>query len=89
MVVVREGYQQTQWPLDTGCEVSDSCLRCPLSVCKHDDPKEFNAYLERERDHRIMGLLRLYQSPQAVADVLGISIRSIERAKARVRKSVQ
>jgi len=23
---------------DDGCEYSPSCLRCPLPVCKHDDP---------------------------------------------------
>ena len=23
---------------DTGCEVSDSCLDCPLPMCRYDDP---------------------------------------------------
>ena len=23
---------------DTGCEVSPSCLNCPLPQCKYDDP---------------------------------------------------
>lgn len=24
--------------LDSGCDVSPSCLACPLPICKHDDP---------------------------------------------------
>ena len=26
---------------DTGCEVSSSCLDCPLPQCKYDDPAWF------------------------------------------------
>ena len=26
---------------DEGCEVSASCLICPLSACKYDDPAKF------------------------------------------------
>ncbi len=26
---------------DTGCEVSPSCLNCPLPQCKYDDPVWF------------------------------------------------
>ena len=22
---------------DTGCEISDKCVMCPLPMCKHDD----------------------------------------------------
>ena len=26
---------------DTGCEVSQACLNCPLPQCKYDDPDWF------------------------------------------------
>ena len=29
---------------DTGCEVSRSCLNCPLPRCKYDDPTWFQQY---------------------------------------------
>ncbi len=29
---------------DTGCEVSLSCLNCPLPQCKYDDPAWFQRY---------------------------------------------
>ena len=26
---------------DTGCEVSEKCIKCPLPICKHDDKSWF------------------------------------------------
>ena len=34
-----ELYEEPYIP-DAGCEVSSTCLSCPLSRCKHDDPME-------------------------------------------------
>ena len=38
---------------DRGCDVSESCLTCPLSQCKHDDPGAYVKYQRRLRDQRI------------------------------------
>ncbi len=29
---------------DTGCDISSSCLKCPLVKCKHDDRKSYRSY---------------------------------------------
>ena len=34
--LVGYGYPEDMDYRDTGCEVSPSCLRCPLPQCKHD-----------------------------------------------------
>ena len=30
-----------------GCDISETCLECPLSVCRFDDVKVYNAYKRR------------------------------------------
>ena len=35
---------------DTGCEVSPSCLTCPLPQCKYDDPVWFQRHRRLARD---------------------------------------
>ena len=37
---------------DEGCEVSPSCLRCPLAQCKYDDPDWFQRQKRDEREQR-------------------------------------
>ena len=39
---------------DEGCEVSPSCLRCPLAQCKYDDPLAYQQGLRRQRDHQVL-----------------------------------
>ena len=39
---------------DDGCEVSHSCLMCPLPQCKYDDPRWFLAEQRRGRDKLVM-----------------------------------
>lgn len=43
---------------DDGCEVSPSCLRCPLPQCKYDDPGWFQRQKRDERDREVMAILR-------------------------------
>ena len=43
---------------DEGCEVSPSCLRCPLAQCKYDDPDWFQRQKRDERDREIVSALR-------------------------------
>ena len=43
---------------DTGCEVSPSCLQCPLPQCKYDDPGWLQREQRRERDHEVLSILR-------------------------------
>ncbi len=42
---------------DEGCELSLSCLRCPLPQCKYDDPGWFHREQRRDRDSRVVEAL--------------------------------
>ncbi len=69
---------------DTGCEASASCLKCPLPMCKFDDPAWYQAHKTRERDMEVVAAfreegLRVFE----VADRLGISARTVSRALRR------
>ncbi|MFQ5874543.1 MAG: hypothetical protein ACE5JL_12185, partial [Dehalococcoidia bacterium] len=65
---------------DDGCEVSPSCLRCPLPRCRYDDPgwlrREAKARRDREvlTAHRSEGL-----GPSELARRFGLSRRTIHR----------
>ena len=39
---------------DEGCEVSPSCLRCPLPQCKYDDPGWLQRQKREERDRDVV-----------------------------------
>ena len=43
---------------DEGCEVSPSCLRCPLPRCKYDDPGWYQRQKRTGRDLEIVMALR-------------------------------
>ena len=43
---------------DDGCEVSASCLRCPLPQCKYDDPVWFHRQRRDARDMELAVALR-------------------------------
>lgn len=74
---------------DSGCDVSPSCLRCPLPVCKYDDP----GYLTRQRiaarQSRARELRSKGMDVTAIAAALGVATRTIHRDVAVVRPLVQ
>ena len=39
---------------DDGCEVSPSCLRCPLPQCKYDDPGWYRRLRQNEKDGEVV-----------------------------------
>ena len=43
---------------DSGCEVSPSCLSCPLPKCKYDDPVWYQQYQQAQVDLRVMETIR-------------------------------
>ncbi len=71
---------------DTGCEVSPSCLRCPLAKCIYDEPEEERRQAQEERDKEIYRLY-LERGPDihALAERFGVSRRTVHRAVARMR----
>lgn len=82
---------------DTGCDVSPTCLGCPLARCKYDDPPPSRAQTFAARDREIVLLRTRYHAPvDLLATTYGISRRSVfrimqaagyGRAKVRGRKS--
>lgn len=43
---------------DEGCEVSPSCLECPLPQRKYDDPGWLQRYKRNERDREVLTAMR-------------------------------
>jgi hypothetical protein len=72
---------------DEGCELSPSCLRCPLPYCKHDVPHWFQRAAREERDTRV--LCQYQETKLSVARLavhFDISPRTVFRILHRVRE---
>ena len=64
---------------DDGCDVSSTCLDCPLPLCKYDDPGWLQRESRRTRDDEIF---RLRQKGVPVAEIsqqFEISTRTVHR----------
>jgi len=74
---------------DTGCEIADACLTCPLPVCKHDDPAWFAKYKQAAKYRIIFYLLRISSTTEDVnrlAEHYNFTTRTIFRIKSRLGK---
>ncbi len=69
---------------DKGCDVSLSCLTCPLPVCKHDDPMAYRMYKNNLKDMQIITAL-IDMSVKDVAEHFDIDVRTVFRAMARTK----
>lgn len=75
---------------DTGCDLSASCLECPLARCKYDEPGGARALTMAARDREIALLRRKYRAPiDKLSSTYGVSRRTIFRvlAEARAREA--
>lgn len=74
---------------DTGCEVSSSCLNCPLPQCKYDDPVWFQRHRRLTRDLRVWSTM---QSERLTADEaaqrFSVTVRTIFRITRRCRDAM-
>lgn len=82
------GYSEWQ---DTGCIVSDACLRCPLPICKHDDKVWYEKYLKLSKHrHAIMELkdslndVNLTVRVKEIAEKYNVTPRTMWRLKKKV-----
>ena len=66
---------------DDGCQVSPSCLHCPLPKCKYDDPGWYQRQLRQRRDLAIRRARRAQglTVPQ-LSQLFGVSQRTVFRA---------
>ena len=69
---------------DNGCEVSQSCLSCPLPKCKHDDPGWLRSYRRDQRDRHLLSVRRHENASVGdLAQRFQISERTVHRILAR------
>lgn len=68
-----------EWPADTGCDVSSSCLRCPLAACKHDDPAAYLRWKNRAKYDQVRQLKGQGLRNGVIASQLGIVRRTVQR----------
>jgi len=74
---------------DTGCEVSPSCLNCPLPRCKYDDPIWFQRHRRLAQDLRVLTTMRLEGlTVEAAAERFSVTVRTIFRIMRRCREAV-
>ncbi len=71
---------------DTGCEVSRSCLNCPLSRCKYDDPVWFQRHRRMARDLKVwQAIQREDLTADQAAERFSVTVRTIFRIMRRCR----
>jgi hypothetical protein len=68
---------------DTGCHVHPKCLECPLPECILDDPMIVRKIERQQRDAQVMSLLGQGYGTAEVAEMMGLTERTVFRAKAR------
>ena len=69
---------------DDGCDLAESCLRCPFPRCIYDEPGGRQHWLKRRRDREVIRMF--YQEGKGVkelAGVFGVSRRTVQRALKR------
>ncbi len=71
--------EHTQYQ-DEGCDISPSCLRCPLPQCRYDDPGWLRRETKSRRDREV---LQLHEAeglgPTDLARRFDLSRRTIHR----------
>ena len=74
---------------DTGCEVSPSCLNCPLPQCKYDDPVWFQRYRRMGRDMKVWRTIHSESlTAEEAAQRFSVTVRTVFRIMRRCRESI-
>lgn len=66
---------------DTGCELSPSCLSCPLERCAEDQPRGRQRVRQRSLSATVRSLLDMGYTQVQIARMLGVSDRTVGRYK--------
>ena len=73
---------------DTGCEVSSSCLNCPLPQCKYDDPGWFQKHRRIARDLKVWSTMRSENlTVEEAAERFSVTVRTVFRIIRRCREA--
>ena len=74
---------------DTGCEVSPSCLSCPLPQCKYDDPVCFQRHRRLARDLNVWNTMQAESlTADEAAQRFSVTVRTIFRITRRCRDAM-
>ncbi len=68
---------------DEGCELSSSCLSCSLSACVEEHPGGRQRWFKEGRNQELTRFYHSGKSVKAVAQVFGVSQRTVQRALKR------
>jgi len=75
---------------DDGCEVSLSCLDCPLPICKFDDPGWLQRESRQSRDAAMISARRTEcLSVAEIADRFEVSTRTVHRVLKQEREGTR
>jgi len=72
---------------DSGCEVSPSCLACPLPVCRYEVRGGLAAIRREPRDAQVWAAHRTGASVDRLCHQFGLSRRTVFRILAMARRS--
>ena len=73
---------------DTGCDVSSSCLNCPLLQCKYDDPTWFQRHRRIARDLKVRLTMQSESlTVEEAAERFSVTVRTIFRIMRRCREA--
>ena len=73
---------------DTGCEVSPSCLHCPLPRCKYDDPIWYQKHRRLAKDLKVLTIMQLEDlTVEEAAERFSVAVRTIFRIMRRCREA--
>ena len=73
---------------DTGCEASDSCLDCPLPMCRYDDPVWYQRNRRLANDFRVVQVIeRENLSIDEASLRFGVAPRTVFRIMQRCREA--
>ena len=61
--------------IDVGCDISRSCLNCPLAECKYIDPAGYHRYRRQEKVGRMRAALAIGQPIAEIAQSEGVGVR--------------
>ena len=77
--------EEVDWR-DEGCAMFPSCLNCPLPRCMEEEPRGKQRVRMSARARRMAELRREGKTIEEIAELFGVSNRTVQRAVA-VRKS--
>lgn len=74
---------------DDGCEFSDACLDCPFPECVYAQPGGRQQWLKGLRDREVRQLHTQGKGVKELAEMFGVSQRTIQRILKRERDSLK